>query len=671
MIGGLSLLMPLGLTALAAVAIVIVIHMRRRTPPVLTLPSIRFWEPAPEDHAERSRLRRPPLTLPLVLQVLATVLIALALARPVVEGVAGLTTQRSDPENVIVILDGSTSMQAVDRLQGETRRWDVAQRELDRLLDGWQPGDVVTVILTGGRLQSFSGSTAHQVDGIRSTFTRMETPGGRADIDAGLTLTADLLLPDRENRVVVVTDGAVRVNPSVAALVRAPIELRTVGGSGLETSNVAVTAIGARALPGQGDQQRLGFTLASFEDEAVRVPYTVQADGTDVVTEMIDLAPGSASSVEVNLPPGASSASVSIQTRDVQIADNHANLQLANADLSALDILLLSDTPGPLERALTAIPDARVDTFETTTPGIKSLAAPYDLVVFEGMAPAADDLPEAPMLFARPQQIGEAFAIEGVMPSPVVDELRAGDPVLDGVDLAGVTFGETPDYRTIAGEQVLVGGSSGGLTGPLIWRGSVGEQRFVALAFDLAASNLPQRVAFPVLVSRIVTDLTVSSLPSTVVIGEPVVYAPSLEASRVVFTDPAGAVYALEVRGSDATTRNDVTFDDTGRAGVYHVQELRDDGRVAGEGAFVVNAGHPEESDLRPISGLETSLLGGSVRDVRSLTGSVTSEIWPLLALLALLLVVAEWFVACRFGPRLTDLGTRLRDGSRKRWVQS
>jgi len=154
----------------------------------------------------------------------------------------------------------------------------------------------------------------------------------------------------------------------------------------------------------------------------------VEADGVDVVTETIDLAPGASRSVAVNLPPGATNASVAIETLDVQAADNRADLRLSGAGLSALDILLLSDAPGSLERALAVIPDARVETFETTTPGISALAAAYDLVVFEGFSPPVDDLPAVPMLFVRPQQIGEVFAIEGVMQAPEIDALEAGDP---------------------------------------------------------------------------------------------------------------------------------------------------------------------------------------------------------------------------------------------------
>ena len=73
-----NLLAPLGLAALVAIPIILVFHMRHTTPPRRVVPSLRFWEAAqPRPSAER-RFRRPPLTLPLVLQLIAAALLAVA-----------------------------------------------------------------------------------------------------------------------------------------------------------------------------------------------------------------------------------------------------------------------------------------------------------------------------------------------------------------------------------------------------------------------------------------------------------------------------------------------------------------------------------------------------------------------------------------------------------------
>ena len=115
---GLQFLVPLGLLALIGIPLVILLHMRHTTPVERTVPTLRFWRqvaPAPTDDA---RWRKPPLTLLLILQLVAVGALGLALARPAVaDALAGLT-QRTEPRHLVLVLDGSTSMSAIDGAAG-------------------------------------------------------------------------------------------------------------------------------------------------------------------------------------------------------------------------------------------------------------------------------------------------------------------------------------------------------------------------------------------------------------------------------------------------------------------------------------------------------------------------------------------------------------------------
>lgn len=650
--GGLALLAPLGLLGLLSVLVIIVLHMRRRTPQAITLPSLRFWRPADEDHADRNRLRRPPVSLPLILQLLAATLIALGLARPVVDGVLGGVAQHTEPEHVIMVLDGSTSMNAVP-MEGDPRtRWDLARAEAMDLLEEWQEGDVATVVIAAGRLDTFSASTRLQVDAALDRLETTTVPGGQMDLNAALELMRSLLLPDRANRVVLLTDGAVQVDPAIAASVAAPIELRAPGATEAASPNYAITQVGARPVSARSDQYRLSMTVSSFDANAARIPYRVLVDGAEIAANDLDLAGGQSRTVEVNLPPAAREAQVSIQVRDGMEVDNRATVLLDEAGLSAVNILLLSDAPGPLERALSVIPGASVDVWETTTPGIKALAAPYDLVVFEGTTPAASDIPDTPMVFVRPQAMEGGFALDGVMGRPQIEQVVIGDPMLEGVDMAGVTFAETPVYSLPDGSQTLVQGSSGGVSGPLMWRGTLSSQPYVGLAFDIASSNISQRVTFPVLVARIVGGLTEDPLPDAVTIGEPLVYRPGTSAAFVEFTTPASVTERLPHVPSANGSSTEITFGMTGQPGTYQVREVRADGGVAAEGTFVVNAGHPAESDLRPRPGLDEALVGGDPRAISRSAATSAADLWPFLAAAGTLLILAEWLTWVRGIPR-------------------
>ncbi len=635
--GGLAILAPIGLLALLAVAAIVLIHMRQRTPPVLQLPSLRFWDPVREDSLDRRRLRKPPITLPFILQVLAALLLALALARPVIDAIPGFAGQRTTPEHVIVVLDGSTSMLATTEAASSTTHWDLARREAIEVLDNWQAGDVVTIILTGSRLQTSSASTRIQRDEMRETLEDATAPGGVADVDQALRLAASLVLPDRENRVVVLTDGALRPNPAIAQSVPAPIELHVVGGGSGDQPNVAVTSIGYRPVPNRDQTWRLGFEVSAFATDPVRLPYRVMADGADVVASEVDVVPGEPRSIEVTLPAGATLAEVVIDVGDAFPDDNAATLLLGDATNAGLDILLISDTPGSLERALAALPDARVDTFPATTPGIRALAAGYDLTVFQGISPAADDVPETPMLFVRPSPMGDLFAISGVMSGPVIDRFAAGSPILDGVDLAGVLFGETPAYALGPDEEELVRGSGSGLTGPLIWTGEVDGERYVALGFDLATSNITQRVAFPVLIARAVANLASAPVPGVLDIGSPILYPTSDLAATIEVTAPDQSDTIIPVTGNAALVEG------TGQPGIYAIREYGEARNLINETAFVVNAGHPTESDLFANPNLAAALEGGVAAPPTSEATQGVADLWPLLAGAAVLLVAAEW----------------------------
>ena len=638
--GGFTLLAPVGLVALLALAAIVLIHMRRRTPPVMVVPSLRFWEAATAESSDRQRLRRPPITLPLILQLIAAIAIALALTRPAMPALPGVASQRTNPEHTMIVLDGSTSMLGQAGDDDSRTRWNLARGRVGDLLDVWQAGDVVTVIVAGSRLETSSASTRQQVDRLEERVRSMEAPGGLADIDAALELSADLVLPDRSNRLVLITDGAVRANPAIASLVAAPIELQVVGQAGA-MSNVAVTSIGSRAIANRDDTYRLSFAISSFAPEAVRLPYRVQVDGVDVVVSEIDLAAAESRTIEATLPQGSRAAEVVIDVGDSFAADNRATVLLGGSDTTGLDILLVSDNPVALERALGALPEARVDVFPTTTPGIKALAVGFDLIVLQGISPLPEDVPDIPMLFVRPTQLGDRFAATGVMRGPSIDRLDAGADILDGVDLAGVTFGDTPAYTLGDGDEELVRGTANGVDGPLVWRGDIDGNRYVALGFDLESSNLTQRVAFPVLVARSVADMVTEPGASALALGETLRYPLTTGTTTVSVTDPAGEITTIDAQKSGGS----ILFEGVGQAGRYTLSELAGE-QMLDEVVFVVNAGHPIESDLRPNDALADSLTGAAAGDADVSERRGLADLWPLLVAVAGVVIALEWLAA-------------------------
>ncbi|MGC4108317.1 MAG: BatA domain-containing protein [Thermomicrobiales bacterium] len=674
------MLAPLGLLAGLSLVAIVLLHMRRQVPATRRVSSLRFWTPASRDDLERSRFRKPPFSWLLLLQLLAAAALTLALARPFTDGVLGAFAGRTDPRHDIVILDGSTSMQAVTNLDTNRTRFDDARSKATSILGEWQPGDITTLLVVGTSIQTFTAANQQQVDQLRSRIQKMTVPGGRADMNAALRLAGNLVLPNRDNRITLVTDGAIAVDPAIAAAMPAPVSLDRVTGGG-DATNDAITAISSRMDPTGSGNVLVAFTVSHFSDQAASVPYTVTSNGKEITTSVVTLGPNESRQLTVSVPGDAPAISVAIPRRDVLQADNVATLHLERDALSQLAIMVVADNPGPLQRALEVIPGVRVDVYPGSTPGLAALSARYDLAVFDGVSPAANDIPSIPMLFFQPQPIDGAFGIQGALTAPTIDTVDAGSPVLADVDFAGVTFATVPLY-TFPGEspQILIGGAGSTGTsatdgtpiagtagsGPLMWQGRLNDQPYLATAFTPDGSNIAQRVAFPILVANAVSDLTVDQIPAALALGDPLTYRPSAGAVSVAIDRPGGTTSVLTVptaidgAASDPTSRQ-VTFLDTSQTGTYRIRELAADGSTLREGAFVVNAGQLQESNVRPNPDLASAFVtNASASRTLGTDSDGHVEIWTLVATLALVVIIAEWIVAIRRVSRRTRQATNV-----------
>jgi hypothetical protein len=190
--------------------------------------------------------------------------------------------------------------------------------------------------------------------------------------------------------------------------------------------------------------------------------------------------------------------------------------------------------------------------------------------------------------------------------------------------------------------------------GPLLFRTKIDDEPAVVLTVDPETSNLPKRVAFPVLVANMVEALAPDGIPAAIPLGEPLVYEPRASTASVQIVPPSGESALLPVFSTEPDEEGDVTTDsvsrdivytDTGAAGVYTVTETDAAGIDLGTTHFVVNAGHQRESDLRVDPNLASALATASGSGVTA-QREERVDLWPLFALIALLVIVAEWITA-------------------------
>jgi hypothetical protein len=158
-------------------------------------------------------------------------------------------------------------------------------------------------------------------------------------------------------------------------------------------------------------------------------------------------------------------------------------------------------------------------------------------------------------------------------------------------------------------------------------------------------------VAFPVLIANLIAALAPDGIPAAIPLGEPLVYEPRSATAAVEITPPSGEPVLLQTAparqetGDETpaeTISREVVYADTGAAGAYTVTEKDESGADLGSTRFVVNAGHPRESDLRlnhDLAGVLATASGAGLAAPRQ----ERFDLWPVLALVALVVIGAEW----------------------------
>jgi hypothetical protein len=236
------------------------------------------------------------------------------------------------------------------------------------------------------------------------------------------------------------------------------------------------------------------------------------------------------------------------------------------------------------------------------------------------------------LVFEPPQGNG---LLPAGSPLPVAAQLAAQDsPLLAEVDLGPVRFGRAAPLEAPAWLQPALADSTGlGLA----WQGHTGPSRVIVFTFGLSDTNLTRRAAFPVLVANAVTAVLPPPLTPSLLPGEPVALPSPDLFPQLSLTGPDGEGVSL---GPDRAN----TFTDTLEPGLYTLAGRSAQGETW-RASFGVNAGSPDESELRQVSQpvfAPANAASAGAEVPRAF------DLWPLLVLLALLALVVEARLAWR-----------------------
>ena len=628
-----NLLNPLNLLwALPLLGGIVALWMLRLKRQDVTVSSLYLWNTMLQETQANAPFQKLRRSLLLLLQLLAAFLLVFALARPFVYGEA--VTGHTD----VIILDTSASMNATDvRPTRLAAAKDAADSFVDREMG---ISDVATVLTAsskpGSALTGFTGDKGRlkaAIDGVTGTDTPI-------DMAAALTLAQSLVGTRHGAQVRIFSDGALSPedNRKLAALPLGGTDVKMLGVGTATPDNVAITRLDGRRNPQSGNYQ----VFVQMSDGGGR-PHrgggtlTLLKDGKLVDARALSLTNGMQSETfDSPLLQGGGVVTARLDdVKDDLAVDNQSSLVLTPP--RPRKVLLV--TPGNpfLESGLNLDPDVVLEECqpdEFTTLGKSGMG--YSMVVFDGSLPALPLSPGNYLVFDALNAQMPLLGSDSADAPTFTDESRT-HPVMRFVDLDGLHLRKALRTQTQPWGQALAEADSG----PIIAAGEHNGLRVISVAFSLDDSDWPLRVSFPIFLTNSVRWLTAAGGLGASQEETPTGGVASLTlppgGSSVTVQRPDGSKTALAA----PVTGGMVLVDDTRQAGVYHA-------RTSGglDYPFAVNLESRDESSLAAQNPPALNHPGvSSASAPLPHARRAKNDLWPLLAAVALGLLLLEWFV--------------------------
>jgi hypothetical protein len=672
----------------AAVTLLYILKLRRRR---VHVPFAKLWERILKEKESTSLFRRLKRLLSLLMQLAFLFLLTAAIGDP------RLSSEVLEGRSVILLVDASASMKATDGDDGT--RMASARARAKEIVRGMNGADVLMIVKMDAQVTPLSGFDSDE-KALLKVAQGIEASDTRADLARALKFCSDALRERKNPLLVLVGDGAypqavlervlldeksgkrVEKKKEKKEEAKAPksakkqaavkeidlIDLRGVTlryvAVGKSADNIGIVAFNARRYSRNKLSFEIFLEIVNYRDKPAEADLQILVDGQVAELQRVSLKAGERArlSCEPEESKGKGATSGPKKKPWCQLAASgellEARLQAPGAsaehpkplDAFPVDdhawallpkqrkqhVLLVSKGNLYLEGAMLLddnleIAKVRPDAYTDAD------ARKVDAVVFDGFFPKRP--PGRHYLLLNPPADGERnpFPIAGKLQAPLITELDSKHPVMRWVTMKDVNIASAARFALEPGVQAL----ASSFRAPLIVAREEGGLKAVAIGFDVTRSDLPLRIAFPILVINSLDWFAGhgESLVETYRTGEtwaiPLAFLE--QAGRglgeVAVADPAGAALKLPVQDGRV-------FIYGSAAGPYTIT-APGPGGVELKQVVAANLADAEESRIKPAPEL---VVGDRQLEAPSGFGiALRREIWIYLLLAALGLTLLEW----------------------------
>jgi len=413
---------------------------------------------------------------------------------------------------------------------------------------------------------------------------------------------------------------------------------------GRRSNNVGITNLSVRRTYSGAFNYQAFVSLVNYARAPQTFDFSLELDGRRIAEKSLTLEPSVRRAIV--LPFSHDGGGTIVARADVN--DDLASDDVAYAVLPPprkIAVALVSPGNLFLEKALRTDPQVALDV--KTPEQYDGGMGDADVVVLDSTTPPR----VGPGRFVFVNTVPPDVPIEvlGRMERPTVMDWDRAHAVMRHVEFAKVAIEDAMRVRPLAAGRPLVESPGG----PLIYALEEPDRKAIFIGFDLFRTDLPLRVAFPLILSNSLRWLHPAALDQSslqLAAGHPVLLPVAHGITSVTVTTPSGRAVKAPV------TRGVVSFTDTDEIGIYTLSTGRGDLRLA------VNLMDADESNLEPRP-LPQAVGSGPVT---AAPVPLQRELWPVFVLLAAAVLALEGLLYWR---RQTAGQLRVPAASNDRWA--
>ena len=573
-----------------------ILRLRRRREPVSTL---MFWEELFRERQTTSLFQRLKHLLSLLLQLLFLMLLVLSIARPQFAFITKSARQ------LVLIIDQSASMNAIEEDTDGLTRLEIAKESALRTVDGLRFMDEMTVISSHTRPIIHIPFTNHQKS-LRDAIHAIQP----TDISTNLEPAFDLayaIAQTKPNPEIVIYSDFQSVSEDLLAKLNNKAEpeedtekpdqeikhhLIQIGKA---NDNVGITQFRVRkSLVNAFDYQTLLRVVnASEEEKKFNVELYFNENLFDV--RPYTLAPGeSKSEIFSNFAFEGGKLKAVLDIQDPLVSDNIAYATLPKRDL--IPVLLVTAENLFLQKVLavdeqiklTVLTPTEYEANVLTENANSQKEEDYQIVIFDRYSPPS--LGDGNYMFIYPPAAVSSetpnpelkWNIGAALETPIITDWERTHPILQHVHLENVQIGTAYQVTPPSTAQVL----ARSFESPVLFIDVTPNRKIVFAAINILESDLPLRIAFPVIIANTIQwfqqhsgiqeyhlhtgEILKQQIESIDTTSEPRLKtetdSPESTSKLVKITGPEDKTWELPVEG-DA-----LLFDQTQRAGFYELK---------------------------------------------------------------------------------------------------